>query len=251
MSLTASTLKKLTREELANIVMEYQSKFEGMLASINSDMANINSDMASLKDRFTKMEAELMVTRTVNDKLVKQNRLLERKCAANEQYSRRECLEICGIPDNISNNDLEDTVLNIFNETGVRINSRDVEACHRLNSKNKPKKVIIKLSKRKDVARVMKNKTKLKNINSDTFGLPSGCKIYINESLCKYYKYLWMKCKRLQIRNCIQSFWVTNGSIRIKHQNDEVTSVTHIADLEKYFTEEDLRDNDEDDEAAD
>ena len=60
-----------------------------------------------------------------------------------------------------------------------------------MNQKANPKKVIIKLSKRKDVTRVMNNKKKLKSMKPQNIGLPSGCKIYINESLCKYYKYLW------------------------------------------------------------
>ena len=97
-----------------------------------------------------------------------------------------------------------------------------------MNQKTNPKKVIIKLSKRKDAARVTNNKKKLKSMKPQNIGLPSGCKIYINESLCKYYKYLWWKCKLLQTRGSIQSFWVTNGSIRIRHQKDEVTYVTHI-----------------------
>ena len=241
MSLNA--LKKLTKEELLNMVTDYQNKFDNMLS-------NMNAEIISLRDRFTKMKSQLLVTRRVNDNLVKQNRILERKCAANEQYSRRECLEISGIPDSIPNNNLEETVLKIFNETGVTVNSRDVEACHRLNQKANPKKVIIKLSKRKDVARVMNNKKKLKSMKPQNIGLPSGCKIYINESLCKYYKYLWWKCKLLQTRGSIQSFWVTNGSIRIRHQNDQVTSVIRIEDLESHVLEDDLCNKNDDGDSA-
>ena len=243
MAISLNALKKLTKKELSNMVIDYQDKFDNMLS-------NINAKLTSLRDRFTKMESQLLFTRRMNDSLVKQNRILERKCAANELYSRRECLEILGIPDSIPNNNLEETVLKIFNETGVTVNSRDVEACHRLNQKANPKKVIIKLSKRKDVARVMNNKKKLKSMKPQNIGLPSGCKVYINESLCKYYKYLWWKCKLLQTRGSIQSFWVTNGSIRIRHQNDEVTSVTHIEDLERHFLEEDLCDNNDDGDSA-
>ena len=36
---------------------------------------------------------------------------------------------------------------------------------------------------------------------------------------------------------------MTNGSIQIKHQNDEVTSVTHIEDLGLHFLEDDICDN--------
>ena len=87
--------------------MEYQNKFDML--------SDINAELISLRDRFTKMES-LLVTRRVNDNLVKQNLMLERKCAANEQYSRRECLGISGNPDSIPNNDLEETVLKIVNE---------------------------------------------------------------------------------------------------------------------------------------
>ena len=65
------------------------------------------------------------------------------------------------------------------------------------------KKVIIKLLKRKDVARVMNNKKKLKSMKPQNIGLASGCNVYINKSLCKYYKYLWWKCELLQTRGSI------------------------------------------------
>ena len=244
MTMSLNALKKLSKEELSNMVIDYQSKFDNMLS-------HINAELTSVRDRLTKMESQLSVTRRVNDNLLKQNRILERKCAANEHYSRRECLELSGIPDSIPNNNLEETVLKIFNETGVTVNSRDVEACHCRNQKSNPKKVIIKLSKRKDVVRVINNKKKFKNKKPQNIGLPSGCKICINENLCKYHKCLWWKCKLLQTCDSIQSFWVTNGSIRIKHQNDEVTSVTHIEDFDWYFSEEDLCDDNDDGDSAD
>ena len=96
----------------------------------------------------------------------------------------------------------------------------------------------------------MNSKKKLKSMNPQNIGLPSGYKIYINESLCKYYKYLWWKCKLLQTRGSIQSFRVTNGSVGIRHQNDEVTSVTHVEDLERHFLKEDLCDKNDDGDSA-
>ena len=195
------------------MVFEYQTKFDNILS-------NINTKFISLGGRFTKMESQLLATRRVNDNLLKQKLILERKCAVNEQCSRRECLEISGISDIIPNNNLEETVQNIFSETSVTIDSRDVDVYHRLNQPANPKKVIIKLLKRQDnVARVMKNKKKLKSMKPQNIGLPSSCKIYINESLCKYYKYLWWKCKLLQTCGNIQSLWVTNGSVGIGRQN--------------------------------
>ena len=109
MAMSLNALKKLTKEELSNMVNDYQNKFDNILS-------NINAELTSLRDTLTKIESQFLVTRRVNDNLVKQNRILKRKCAANEQYSRQECLEISGIPDSISSNNLEEIVLKIFNE---------------------------------------------------------------------------------------------------------------------------------------
>ena len=76
------------------------------------------------------MQSRRVNYRRVNYNLVKQNRILARKCAENERYSRRECLEILETPERIPNNNLEETVPKISNETGVTVNSSDVEACN-------------------------------------------------------------------------------------------------------------------------
>ena len=81
MVISLNELKKLTKEEWSNIVIEYQNKFDNMFS-------NINAELSSLKGRFTKMESQLLVTRRVNDNLVKQDRILERKCTEIGQYSR-------------------------------------------------------------------------------------------------------------------------------------------------------------------
>ena len=113
---------------------------------------------------------------------------MEGKYAANKRYSRLEWLEMSEIWNSLSNINLEETVLKIFSHAGVTIDSRDTEACHYLNEPAYLKKVIIKISKRKDVARVMNNKSKLKSMKPQNIDLPSSYKIYINESFCKYFK---------------------------------------------------------------
>ena len=87
------------------------------------------------------MGSQLLVTRRVNNNLLKQNRILERKYAENDQYSWRECLEISAIPGSVSsNNNLDETVVKTFSETGNTVDSKDVEACERLKLPAKPKK---------------------------------------------------------------------------------------------------------------
>ena len=64
MAMLLNELKKLTKEEWSNMVIDYQNKFDNMFS-------NINAGLTSLRDRFTRMESLLLVTRRVNDNLLK------------------------------------------------------------------------------------------------------------------------------------------------------------------------------------
>ena len=162
--------------------------------------------------------------------------MVERKCWANEQYSRRDYLDISGIPESIKDDDLEDCVLKIFNECDTPVDPANIEACHRLKSKVRPKKVIIKLYKRKDVFSILQRKKKLKSVDITKVGLPQGSLVFINQSLCSYYKYLWSICKRLHSKKRIHSFWVSNRNVNLRvRENTPVLLVSHLNDLEKHF----------------
>ena len=95
----------------------------------------------------------------VNDDIVKQNHILGKNAQ-----------EMLKIQDSTPNNNLEET------ETGVQVNSRDVEASHHLNQKANLKRLIVKLSRKKDVAWIVNNKKKLKSLKPQNIGLPFGCK---------------------------------------------------------------------------
>ena len=59
--------------------------------------------------------------------------------------------EFPNIQESLQDDDLEDCVTKIFNECDNSVDPAYIEACHRLKLKARPKKVIMKLSKRKDV----------------------------------------------------------------------------------------------------
>ena len=139
----------------------------------------------------------MQTTRNLNSKLSERLVTMERRCCANEQYSRREFLEILGIPVSVANNGLESKVLEILEEIDFPIDPTLVEDCHHLPSKGSPKKVIIKLNRRKDIRRILLNKNKLKNLKAELVKLPGETKVLSNESLYLYYKKLWSKCKWL------------------------------------------------------
>ena len=77
------------------------------------------------------------------------------------KYTRHECLEIVTIPETMTGSSLDETALNIFEELGASINHPDIETCHRVGPSSR-KKVIIKMSKRKDADRVWRVKKTLR-----------------------------------------------------------------------------------------
>ena len=190
MSLTHQTSMKMNKDILAGMVLDYKERFDSTLSAITDELKELKTD-------FRKLESDLAISQNVNDKFTKQLILVERKCWAKEQYSRRECLEISEIPKSIQDDDLEDCVTKIFNECDRPVDPANIEACHRLKWKAMSKTVIINLSKRKDVFNILQRKKKLKSVDITKVGLPQGSLDFINQILCSYYKYLWSLCKRL------------------------------------------------------
>ena len=77
-----------------------------------------------------------------------------------------------GILASIQNDDLEDCVLKIFDEWQTPVDLENIKA--------RPKKVTIKLSKRKDVLNILQHKKKLKSVDMTKVGLPQGSLVFIN-----------------------------------------------------------------------
>ena len=181
MAYSLSFLIKLPREELNDIVLDYQHKFDNSVSSINAELLE-------LKAKFTKMESDLAISPNANVKLVERLVVTEQKYWANEQYSTRECLEISGISESVNDNALEDKIQGVLRGTDVEVDTENNESCHPLKGNGNRGRVILKLSKRKDAEKIKLNKKKLRNIDHKKIGLSSGTKIFINERLCGYYK---------------------------------------------------------------
>ena len=174
----------------------------------------------------------------VNKLLCQKIKELVIRCSKTEQYSRRECLEIVGIPDNIKHDDLVSKSLEIFDQINVKLSPDDIEDCHRVGNKGR---IIIKMSRRKDAQRILANKRKLKSLDSSKIGLVSGIKIYINESLCGSNRGLWIKSKILQKNRKIHSFWTSNGSIKLRiEENEKIFNILYDDDLQDLFPEVDF-----------
>ena len=165
---------------------------------------------------------------------------LEKKCTSNDQYSRRNSLEISGIPDSVHINQLEFKVIEILNQLNIKVNLWDIEACHRLynkpNSKS-PAKVIVRFMNRKNTFISLQRKKSLKYITLQSIGINSNNKLFINENLCPAYRDIFDFAYKLLNQNVISHLWTYTGvvQLRTRDNNSKILKFTHIDDIKKYF----------------
>ena len=170
----------------------------------------------------------------------------QRLAYSTDQYLRSMNVEISGIPHELDE-DLEDVVIGLVNQlckepgkphddTELDIGRFDIQACHRLKSKNKDgvQNTIVRFINRKVCENLHSNKSKLKTFKSKELGF-SVTNIFINENLNKYIKELSAKCRRLKKKGLINDTWVSKGIVKIKSNDNSIRSITHQNDLEKLF----------------
>ena len=158
---------------------------------------------------------------------------LEKDNFACQQYSRRDTIELAGIPPNIKDEELEAKACDLFGEIGVDVTPSQIQACHRLYDK---KRVIVKFVNRKSAISILRSRGNLKDVNLSNIGINTTNRLYINESLCPPYRILHGKLKTLYKKNIIHSFWVWNGAVKYKmNDHGNATSVLHLNDLTEVF----------------
>ena len=173
---------------------------------MNSVSSYLTAELRKMREGFDQMKSKLSVTKKVNALWLQ---TIEKQCWKNAQYSRRECLEISGIPSLVSDNDLEGIVCKAI-KVGVQVSDKDIEDFHRVGKRGQ---IIVRFCKRKvskQVLNVMKDLTKL---SMKDLQLTGQGKLYVKQSLCPYYWVLWSKSKSLHRMSKIFSYYVLNGTI--------------------------------------
>ena len=178
---TEEALDKLNKKELINTLLSLRSKVESANKIISDQVRQLNQ-------RFSQLESENCIVKQANSFLSKRLVDMKRQCWANAQYSRKEFLEVEVIPESVENNELEGKVLTIFKKIGSELSPRDIEAFHCLEKDND--RVTVKLSRRKDCEQIMSVKKDLKHLKMQEVQLPGNSSIFINTSLCPYYRML-------------------------------------------------------------
>ena len=141
-----------------------------------------------------------------NDELYDRLYELEKNMNGISQYTRRENIEISGIPANIIQKDLEKTVIDLLKSIGVEVSSYNIAACHRLRKlKNqKTASVIVRFINRQHALLALKNR---KYLADSPFKETFGNNMFINENLCPKHREIHSYALSLKRENLISKVW--------------------------------------------
>ena len=117
--------------------------------------------------------------------------------AEQEQYSKRETVELVDLPDNTSDGELEDAVIKTLKEAGVKVTKLSFHTIHRLQNKMV---VITKLVNQRDMLALLRNKKKLHELSPDGKS-KLKTNAFLNLYLCPSYKHILSKCNALLKKN--------------------------------------------------
>lgn len=202
------------------------------LRKIVSQQSNIIERQQNLIDS---LRADLLST---------QRRLqtAEEKIDELEQYSRRNTIEVHGIPET-HNEEIMDTVKEVGKSFGFNISPDMIDACHRLKPfrertgmKPTPSSILVKFVRRRDADLMMELRKKQGMIRRHMIrGLDGQDPVFINRSLTAERRKLLGLARQLKRDGKINDAWVDHVcKIRIRKEVDGRTLVIRNAEDLKF-----------------
>ena len=217
----ASQLKTLLWNDINELIAQ---RVALAVEPLKLELANVNAALGQVQK-----ELKQVISR--NDEL--------------EQYSRRSCLRISGIPES-ANEDVSKVVLDIARRVGADIKPEDIDRTHRVGIvrdqnvnrndgnemadgrrfiRNKGREIIIKFNNYNARLKMLKGRASLREQKAN---------IYINEDLTKTRKDLAFECRRLLKAKSITKTWVYNGNVYCQDRSNNKVRVTSLEDLDRF-----------------
>ena len=239
--ISVEKLKEILDEKLAPLrfeVCELRQKLAETMQFLDLANSRYEEAMAKLSKHEQERKEVLMENKVLKSAVqTMEGKVQQMKKACNdlEQYSRRECVEIHGIPLPKSTDVKENTneiVVKIGHLMGVDVKEEDISVSHRLSTSknykgNRSTPAIIAKFVRRDVKECYyRGRKKLKGRTTQDLGLDVKNNIYINESLTESNKNLFKDALRVK-KDCNFAFaWTMNDNIYLR--KDQTSPVIYI-----------------------
>ena len=192
--LSYDAINRMKKKDLVDHIENFKGKVVvgNDIQGLFDQISKLSENVDPLLTANEKLNSELLIVRNVNQNLQSRIVNLEKQQSKWEQYNRRNNAEISGMSNEVSNQNLGQTVIGMCKDSGIDVNTLDIEVCHRLplgrNATNTTKRVIVTFFKRKHWEAMLQRK---KDISQKS-------KVFVSHSLRPYYRLLRRKSKELQ-----------------------------------------------------
>jgi hypothetical protein len=184
--------------ELINDNKKIISKHESEINSCANDIVSVSNRITTLQSELNKVNRELSTL---------------------QQYTRKNCINIVGVPFE-KNENITETIKKISASINFDFNSNMIDNCHRLSNKtnqNFPPQIVVKFCRNIDKEKFLQCKTKKGKLLAGDLGWENNNNIvYINESMSPFNRVLFLKGKELQKQNLLKYVWFRNGNVFVR-----------------------------------
>lgn len=187
------------------------SMVEAIVKGVNDGLAN----------RITKLEAE-------NELLRVRVRALENTADTAEQYSRRNCLRVAGIPES-PNEDTDQIMIDICKDLDTPVSLAEIDRSHRVGKRDpsgrRPRAIIVKFATYRARQTVYKKRTTLRHCGHE--------RVFLNEDLTRSRSDLLYQARLLAKDKRVEGAWTSDGTVLVK-AGGVIHRIIDTADLSKF-----------------
>ncbi|XP_046685216.1 uncharacterized protein LOC124370954 [Homalodisca vitripennis] len=226
-----NTLKEMREEQKTNTA-DFNRSYEMLYSKVEENTVTLRDGMGKIEDYLREIEQ----LKSENVALKKHVVVLETRIEDLENYSRRNCVEIQGIPEE-KEEQVSELVKKVGKALDVNITDSMIDACHRIGKKtserNQARGIVVKFVRRTDKEELMKKRReKKRDFSTRHLGLTMDIPVYLNESLSPARRRLLAQARQLRKERGYKYIWLRNGNILLrKEEKAPVVEIRTQADL--------------------
>ena len=196
-----------------------------IIRELQHSVKYMSDSFEDLRKEIQSLTIENMDIRKKLDETEGKLKTAENEIEELQQYTRRNNLEIHGIPET-TNENTDDIVKKVAEAVDVEVLNSDIDISHRLPTRNEQQQpaIIVRFTRRSIRNQLYAARKKLQKKTTSDIGLHTprqeNHRIYINEQLTRRNKQLFhnanMKRKTLKWKY----IWTQNGRIYVRKEND-------------------------------
>lgn len=237
-----STEAGVTLEMIMNMLKEIKDQQKKSTTDFNTSYEALHNEVEentkTLKQGMENIEKymkEIDQLKSENTALKSKVANLEARMDEMENYSRRNCLEIQGVPE-----EKDEVVTEVVKKIGkalkVNIEESMIDVCHRFGrrtAKQTPRGIMVKFVRRTDKELLMNRRRERRgDFSTRHLDLPTDTPVYLNDSLSPARRWLFAKARQFKKEKHYKYIWLRNGNILMKKEDgSETMEIKTEADL--------------------